>query len=163
EWKTGKSNRIYRRLFSQNSTSLEWSSKMLGRTIRAFMWMMAVLPVFPGAISNTSEAQVPVPAADPSGVIGTIRRQPPGPPERSPRLKDGTVNLGRVHGEKGVWGLPVIANFAQVAGGVPKDFRGNLRRGASAEPHIPFQSWAAAVYNYNSLNLSKFDPEGYCL
>jgi hypothetical protein len=59
--------------------------------------------------------------------------------------------------------IPVIANFAQVAGGVPKDFRGNLRTGAPAEPHIPFKPWAAALYNYNSANLSKFDPEGYCL
>jgi hypothetical protein len=96
-------------------------------------------------------------------VIGATRRQPAGPPEATPRLKDGTVNLGRVHGEKGIWGLPVIANFAQVAGGVPKDFQGNLRTGAPAEPHIPFKPWAAALYNYNSANLSKFDPEGYCL
>jgi hypothetical protein len=57
----------------------------------------------------------------------------------------------------------VIANFAQVADGAPAGFRGNLRSGAPAEPHIPFQPWAAALYNYNSVSLSKFDPEGYCL
>jgi hypothetical protein len=125
--------------------------------------MVAALPLCYGIISSNVEAQVQVPAVDPSGVIGAIRRQPAGPPEATPRLKDGTVNLGRVHGEKGIWGLPVIANFAQVAGGVPKDFRGNLRAGAPAEPHIPFKPWAAALYNYNSANLSKFDPEGYCL
>jgi hypothetical protein len=125
--------------------------------------MVAALSLVYWVSSWKVEAQAQVPAADPSGVIGAIRRQPAGPPEATPRLKDGTVNLGRVHGEKGVWGLPVIANFAQVAAGVPKDFRGNLRTGAPAEPHIPFQPWAAAVYNYNSANLSKFDPEGYCL
>ncbi len=28
---------------------------------------------------------------------------------------------------------------------------------------MPFQPWAAAVYDYNSVNQSKYDPEGYCL
>ena len=28
---------------------------------------------------------------------------------------------------------------------------------------MPFQPWAAAVYDYNSKNQSKYDPEGYCL
>jgi hypothetical protein len=126
---------------------------------------MAILVLLSGALSPSAAAQTQTraPAGDPSGVIGTIRRQPAGPPEPAPRLKDGTVNLGRPRGEKGVWGVPVIANFAQYAAGVPKDFRGNQRAGAAAEPHIPFQPWSAAVYNYNSLSLSKFDPEGYCL
>jgi hypothetical protein len=124
---------------------------------------MALLPVVFEMSSTLARAQVPVQVADPSGVQALIQRQPKGPPEPAPRLKDGTVNLGRPRGEKGVWGLPVIANFAQVAAGVPKDFKGNLRTGADAEPHIPFKPWAAAVYNYNAANLSKFDPEGYCL
>jgi hypothetical protein len=136
---------------------------MRGRTVRIFISMVAALPLLYWIVSSKVQAQVQVPAADPSGVIGAIRREPSGPSGPTPRLKDGTVNLGRVQGEKGVWGLPVIANFAQVASGVPKDFRGSLRSGASAEPHIPFQPWAAALYNYNSANLSKFDPEGYCL
>ena len=136
---------------------------MRGFRVRIFVSMVAAVPLCYGIISSKVEGQVQVPAADPSGVIGAIRRQPAGPSEATPRLKDGTVNLGRVHGEKGIWGLPVIANFAQVAGGVPKDFRGNLRTGAPAEPHIPFKPWSAAVYNYNSANLSKFDPEGYCV
>ena len=136
---------------------------MRGLGFRIFVSMAAALPLYYGIGSTSVEAQVQVQAADPSGVIGAIRRQPADPPETTPRLKDGTVNLGRVRGEKGIWGLPVIANFAQVAGGVPKDFRGNLRGGAPAEPHIPFKPWAAALYNYNSANLSKFDPEGYCL
>jgi hypothetical protein len=78
-------------------------------------------------------------------------------------LKDGVVNLGRVGKEKGVWALPVIANFAQYAAGVPEGFSGNQRAGAANEPHIPFQPWAAALYDYNSRTESKFDPEGYCL
>ena len=53
------------------------------------------------AIVATAEAQIQPQAADPSGVIGAIRRQPPGANEPTPRLKDGTVNLGRPRGEKG--------------------------------------------------------------
>jgi hypothetical protein len=40
---------------------------------------------------------------------------------------------------------------------------GGGRGGAKAEPWVPFQPWAAAVYDYNSRNQSKYDPEGYCL
>src|SRR5438105_7566615 len=125
--------------------------------------MIGVLAAAMAILAPLARAQRQAPAADPSGVIGAIRRQPAAPPQPTPRLKDGTVNLGRPRGEKGVWGLPVIANFAQYAAGVSKDFRGNQRTGAPAEPHIPFQPWAAALYNYNSVSLSKFDPEGYCL
>ena len=28
---------------------------------------------------------------------------------------------------------------------------------------MPFQPWSRAVYDYNSQNNSKYDPEGYCL
>src|SRR5690349_609539 len=104
---------------------------MRGPTVRILISMVAALPLLDWMVSSEVQAQIPVPAADPSGVIGTIRRDPSVPSGPTPRLKDGTVNLGRVHGEKGVWGLPVIANFAQVASGVPKDFRGSLRSGAS--------------------------------
>src|SRR5204863_8855873 len=40
---------------------------------------------------------------------------------------------------------------------------GGGRGGAKSEPWVPFQPWAAAVYDYNSKNNSKYDPEGYCL
>src|SRR5688572_18274948 len=124
----------------------------------AFMATLAIVAVLSPAASPSALAQ-----ADPSGVLGVMRRQPAEAVQPTPRFADGGVNLGRPRGEKGIWALPVIANFAQVAAGVPKDFRGNLRGGAAAEPHIPFQPWAAAVYDYNSANLSKYDPEGYCL
>jgi hypothetical protein len=39
----------------------------------------------------------------------------------------------------------------------------NNRPGAKAEPLVPFMPWTAGIYNYNSSNNSKFDPEGYCL
>ena len=92
------------------------------------------------------------------------------PPEPTPRLADGTPNLGRVPGEKGVWDVPYIQNMADYATGRGEGPRaaaagGNEggRGGAKSEPHIPFMPWAAAVYDYNSVNNSKFDPEGYCL
>jgi hypothetical protein len=105
----------------------------------------------------------------------------------APRLSDGTVNLGRVPGELGIWGLPYITNMGareRVVGAPPAPPRGEgrgraaaggqigggegaggggQRGGAATEPWVPFQPWAAAVYNYNSLNDSKYDPEGYCL
>jgi len=104
-----------------------------------------------------------------------------GPAEPTPHFADGTVNLGRVPGEKGIWGLPYIQNMANQSpdrqqaagrgaggGGVAGGGRGaggggGQRGGAPSEPWVPFQPWAAAVYNYNSLNNSKYDPEGYCL
>ena len=104
----------------------------------------------------------------------------------APRLPDGTVNLGRVPGEKGIWNLPYITNMGArnrvvgapaeaapaagrgrggtAAAGAPQPAPGGGERGgAASEPWVPFQPWAAAVYDYNSLNESKYDPEGYCL
>jgi len=93
------------------------------------------------------------------------------PPEPTPRLADGTPNLGRVAGEKGVWNVPYIQNMADRV--IPAPARGAGpagrgggdagRGGSRSEPHIPFMPWAAAVYDYNSANVSKYDPEGYCL
>jgi hypothetical protein len=112
----------------------------------------------------------------------------------APRLPDGTINFGRVPGEKGIWNLPYIQNMGsaqyvvgapqpprgagggagrgdaaaaggggQIGGGEGAGGRGGQRGGAASEPWVPFQPWAAAFYNYNSLNNSKYDPEGYCL
>src|SRR5262245_59283980 len=102
------------------------------------------------------------------------------PDEPTPRLSDGTPNLGRPTGEKGVWDVPYITNMADRVidvGGVPvvregaSRGRGTAARGEGAsgrggsrsEPHMPFMPWSAAVYDYNSANQSKYDPEGYCL
>src|SRR6058998_4207437 len=41
------------------------------------------------------------------------RGGPSGPPQPTPRLADGTVNLGRVAGEKGVWNVPYITNMGE--------------------------------------------------
>jgi len=93
------------------------------------------------------------------------------PAEATPRLADGTPNLGRVPGEKGVWNVPYIQNMgmripgpdgrtaAERGAGTESGGRG----GAKAEPDVPFLPWARGVYDYNSRNNSKYDPEGYCL
>jgi len=117
----------------------------------------------------TAERQVLSP--EEGGAAETTDAPPPGP-EPTPRLADGTPNLGRVPGEKGVWAVPYVTNMAarviQFDGtpadveGVPSSGRG-ARGGSASEPHIPFLPWAAAMYDYNSANESKYDPEGYCL
>jgi hypothetical protein len=125
------------------------------------------------------------------------RGAPPGPPEPTPRLADGTPNLGRVPGEHGVWSVPYITNMGEriveadgttaferrmatmrgrgpggpgggrgrgdgALGGGEGTF-GGARGGAASEPQVPFLPWTAGIYNYNSKNNSKYDPEGYCL
>ena len=109
----------------------------------------------PGAPAGTRDGQAAVRAASTATS------------EAAPRLPDGTPNLGRVGVEKGIWGLPGVLNFAQMAVGGPAKpdprLSGPATGGAAKEPWIPFQPWAAAVYNYHSLNDSKYDPEGYCL
>jgi hypothetical protein len=113
-----------------------------------------------------------------------------GPQEPTPRLADGTVNFGRPPGEKGTWSVPYIQNMAmRVVTGpgstqlVPEiaaqqqaaaaaraggaggrgGGRGAGRGGSKSEPWMPWMPWSAAVYDYNSQNESKYDPEGYCL
>jgi len=122
---------------------------------------------------------------------GRGRGRQSGPPQPTPRLPDGTVNLGRVPGEKGTWNVPYITNMAMRvvtgpgsaellpeivaanaaaqaarAGGAGRaggGGRGGGRGGSKSEPWMPWMPWSAAVYDYNSVNESKYDPEGYCL
>ena len=131
------------------------------------------------------------PGAQPAGA--GRGRGPAGPPEPTPRLADGTPNLGRVAGEKGVWNVPYITNMGErivegdgttvverrlasgrggrgargETGGPPlgggEGTSGGARGGARSEPQVPFMPWSAAMYDYISKNQSKYDPEGFCL
>ena len=117
---------------------------------------------------------------------GRGRGRQSGPVLPTPRLPDGTVNFGRVPGEKGVWAVPYITNMAmrlvgsdgqlipeiqqaqaaaRAGGGGARGGGGGGggRGGSKSEPWIPWMPWSAAVYDYNSKNESKYDPEGYCL
>jgi hypothetical protein len=150
----------------------------------------AILAIVMAAFVSAGGGQQTATPSTP-GVGGGVGRGPNGPPQPTPRLPDGTPNLGRVAGEKGVWNVPYITNMGErvveadgktvverrpaVGGrgrgrGVPGEPLGGGegttaggRGGAKSEPQVPFQPWAAAIYNYNSKNESKYDPEGYCL
>jgi hypothetical protein len=52
---------------------------------------------------------------------------------------------------------------ARAGGGGGGGGGGRGRGGSKSEPWIPWMPWSAAVYDYNSANESKYDPEGYCL
>jgi hypothetical protein len=145
------------------------------------VWVQAQAPA-QGTPQIQQEGSTP-PAAG-QGRAGRGRGQQ-GPPPPTPKLADGTVNLGRVPGEKGMWNLPYItnmgmrvvgddgqllpqivaANQAARAGGAGGrgGGGGGGRGGTKSEPWVPFKPWAAAMYDYNSKNDSKYDPEGYCL
>jgi hypothetical protein len=131
------------------------------------------------------------PAAQAEGGAGRGRGRNAGPALPTPRLPDGTPNFGRVPGEKGTWSVPYITNMAmRVVTGPGSDELapeivalqqaqaaaraggagargggggGGGRGGSKSEPWIPWMPWSAAVYDYNSKNESKYDPEGYCL
>jgi hypothetical protein len=155
---------------------------MMSAMIVAAYWSAHAQQGTPG---QPSETQARGPAVSPQG-------RGRGPAEPTPRLADGTVNFGRVPGEKGIWNVPYITNMGMRlvddegkslapqpegrggrggggrAGGAPLGGgegggAGGGRGGAKSEPWVPFQPWAAAVYDYNSVNQSKYDPEGYCL
>ena len=51
------------------------------------------------------------PPSGQDGAPGGRGRGTGGPPAPTPRLADGSVNLGRVAGEKGVWNVPYITNM----------------------------------------------------
>jgi hypothetical protein len=144
-----------------------------------------VIAAFWGAQAQERGA-APAAAGQPQPAPQGRGRGPAEPPLPTPRLPDGTVNLGRVPGEKGVWNVPYITNMgmrivdengkslapapepggrgrvgAPLGGG--EGGGGGGRGGTKSEPWVPFQPWAAAVYDYNSANQSKYDPEGYCL
>ena len=161
--------------------------KSLTMTVAAVFLLLVTVLAFSGAPAS----QTPVAVAAAQSGRGA-RSGPAAPPEPTPRLPDGTVNLGRVPGEKGIWNVQYVTNMGArniVVGAPPAEpgtsrggqrgafaaigsqqpagggegTTGGQRGGAASEPWVPFQPWSAAVYNYNSLNQSKYDPEGYCL
>ncbi|HYR91543.1 MAG TPA: hypothetical protein VE422_46245 [Terriglobia bacterium] len=158
-----------------------WMNRFLIVAVPA-MFLLAVTAL--AFTKQAAQGQGAAPAAQGGGRGGRGARAEVSMP--TPRLSDGTVNLGRIPGEKGIWGLPYITNMGarnivvgappapasegrgarggggQIGGG-EGTAGGGQRGGAPSEPWVPFQPWAAAVYNYNSLNQSKYDPEGYCL
>jgi len=108
--------------------------------------------------------------------VVVAQRSAPAPSDPTPRLADGTPNLGRIPGEKGIWNVPWIRNMGlridRREGGSDLPSSGGAvglvghdvkRDGSRLEPLVPFMLWSAAVYDYHVANESKYDPEGYCL
>ncbi|MDC0598965.1 hypothetical protein OAP18_03920 [Gammaproteobacteria bacterium] len=85
--------------------------------------------------------------------ITAVQAQPPGanqedrPSTPTPRMEDGTIDLGG----NGVWNLPWITNFAAR---MPEYEEGDTP---------PFLPWTRAMWEYNKSNNVKYDPEGFCL
>jgi hypothetical protein len=73
---------------------------------------------------------------------------PPKPYPPAPRLADGTPNLGPVEPNKGYWHLAQFQDYKQVLLH-PKE--------------IPYQPWAKAIAMQRRADLSKWDPQGYCM
>lgn len=88
------------------------------------------------------------------------------PQTRTPYFSDGTVKLGALPGEDGVWELTYVENMADhvisPTGDNPRR-RDMNRRGSATEPQVPFKAWSAALYDYNLRTDAKYDPEGYCI
>ena len=70
----------------------------------------------------------------------------PRTPPPTPRLPDGTVDLGG----NGIWVQPWITDFGKQLVGGP-------------DAKVPFLPWTKAMYDYNKANDVVYDPEGFCL
>jgi hypothetical protein len=86
-------------------------------SFRAALVCAAAAAVFVSSAWVQAQAPQPQggPAAAPAGAArqgGGGRGRGRGPQEPTPRLADGTVNFGRVPGEKGTWNVPYITNMA---------------------------------------------------
>ena len=158
-------------------------------SIRTALVGAAAAVVFASSLWVANEPASAQEAAAQGAGGGRGRGRGPAATEPTPRLPDGTVNLGRVPGEKGTWRVPYITNMAMRVVGqdgelIPEIVKvqqdqaaarkggagragggggGGGRGGSKSEPWMPWMPWSAAVYDYNSLNESKYDPEGYCL
>jgi hypothetical protein len=119
-----------------------------------------------GVLIGASMLALGVVQAAQRGTAGSSGTDKPAP---TPRLADGTPNLGRVPGEKGVWDVRWVPDFGDRVVGheVPEAQRKRgydpKHPGAESQPWVPAMPWAAAVYNYNLRNEGKYDPEGYCV
>src|SRR5712691_9545758 len=104
--------------------------------------LLGVVAIVAGAVVLLSVLAVSSPAQIPQG--GAPRGRPMGPPQPTPRLADGTPNLGRVPGEKGFWNVQIVIDFGNRVLG--HEVREPMQRGASTtaiggahlQPWVPF-------------------------
>src|SRR5215813_11885476 len=88
------------------------SNRSLVLAIAALFALTATMISLPAAQQGQGNAQ-PAVQGDGGGRGGGRGRGAPNPllSEPAPRLADGTINLGRMPGESGIWSLPYIQNM----------------------------------------------------
>src|SRR5579862_3115188 len=72
----------------------------------------------------------------------------------APRLPDSHPDLGNA---SGAWVPPGVGDMAGTGGG----FAGTAKPEKQIE--VPFLPWAKTLYDQRNANITKEDPEGYCL
>ena len=98
------------------------------------------------ALAAAIATAIAVPASSSAQRAGSAAGDAQTAPAPTPRLADGTVDLGG----DGIWSQPWITDFGR-----------QLVGGADAE--IPFLPWTKAMYDYNKATEVAYDPQGFCL
>ena len=80
--------------------------------------------------------------------VNPLPKLPPKPHPPTPRLASGVPNLGPTEPNKGYWHLSQFQDYKQILIH-PKE--------------IPYQPWARALAMQRRAELSKYDPQGYCM
>jgi len=93
---------------------------------------------------NTADHPTIVNTTAVKGSENTYLFKDDGPQSPTPRLEDDTIDLSG----DGYWNLPWVSNFAN-ARDVPRE--------------APWRPWVKSMWEYNTSNDSKYDPEGFCL
>src|SRR5207247_6563100 len=116
---------------------LEGGLDVKSHRVAALVGTAAVLFLFLPLLTPTAEAQVnPAP------------KLPAKPYPSTPRLADGTPNLGPIETNKGYWALAQFQDYAKVLQ--------HLRE-------IPYHPWAKSLAIQRRKDQSYWDPQGYCM
>src|SRR5438094_1154536 len=101
----------------------------MNRVLMVAVPAMFLLAVTALSFTQAAQGQGAAPAAQGGGRGGRGARPEVSMP--TPRLPDGTVNLGRIPGEKGIWGLPYITNMGarNIVVGAPSAHASECRGG----------------------------------
>jgi hypothetical protein len=82
------------------------------QTLRTALVGAVAVGAFAVSMWVANEPAIAQDGGAPAAQGGRGRGRGRGPTDPAPRLADGTVNLGRVPGEKGTWRVPYITNMA---------------------------------------------------
>lgn len=96
----------------------------------------------------TAMTAITVMTATATAQVNPVPELGPRPYPPTPRLADGTVNLGPIKPNLGNWTLAQHRDYAEVL---------------VSQDEIPYQPWARALKQRREDNLYKYDPQGYCM